>query len=110
MVENLKPLSRYAGQTVAIIVTLLGCSSLYYGCAMLMVPLFPRQPGFVRTITLFILLPVSLSIGCFVLGGWVWSRTTKVVFTKALAYVFGFSIVIILFVFAILAIGANFRH
>ena len=59
---------------------------------------------------LFIVLPFSLSIACFVLGGWVWSRVTNIVFKKALAYVFGLSIGIILLVFGILAVGANFRH
>lgn len=110
MVEKPKPLSCYTGETIAVIVTLLGCFGLYYGCAMLLVPVFPRQPDFARTITLVILLPISFSIVCFLLGGWVWSRTTKVVFAKALAYVVGISIGMVFLVFIILAVGSNFRH
>ena len=110
MLEKPKPLTRYAGQTIAILVSLLGCFGLYYGCAMLMVPLLPRQPDFVRTLALFIVLPISFSLACFIFGGWLWSRATNIVFKKALTYVFGLSIGIILLVFVILAVGASFRH
>ena len=105
-----KTLSRYTGQTIAIIVTLLGCFGLYYGCAMLMVPLLPREPDFVKTLALSIVLPISFSLACFIFGGWLWSRATSVVFKKAVAYVFGLSLRIILLVFIILAVGANFRR
>jgi hypothetical protein len=108
MFEKLRPLSRYSGQTIAIIVTLLGCFGLYYGCAMLMVPLSLRQPDFVRTITLLILLPISLSIICFALGGWIWSRTNNLILKKALKYVFGLSRGLISLIFIILTVGANF--
>jgi hypothetical protein len=110
MVDNLKPLNRYAGQMVAIIVALFGCFSLYYGCAMLMVPLFPREPDFARTIALFIVLPILLSVACFLLGAWLWSRTTRTVITKAFIYVFFSSIGIVVLIFVALAIGAHSRR
>lgn len=85
-----------------------GAFSLYYGCAMLMVPASPREPDFLKFRVIYSLVPIAGALAFFVLAALVWRSTKKIGFIHALASVIMFSVALTIGVFVVLAVGAGF--
>lgn len=106
-------MSTMNGSRLAQIVLLLLCIGagaffLYYGCAMLLVPAFPREPDFLRFRLLYTLLPVTLAVVLFTVAGVAWRAFKKVSMSKAFLSVLGVSVALVMCIFLFLAIGSHF--
>ena len=59
----------------SVITEALGCFGLYYGAVMLLlVPRDPAENYFVSGRVTYGVVPVVLSVGLFILAGWLWSQ------------------------------------
>ncbi len=102
------PKKSAGGWVLIAAIDLAGCFLLYYGTAMLMVPVFIGDPDFWKMRIVYSGIPMFFSLALFFGAGWLVSRLRRCPLSTAMVQVVILSAGLLFGAFVILAIGSAF--